>query len=88
MSEGHMPTELKFKILDYLKTKCKVCGNYMIDRFKRNKICSYYCWIKFNLGESEYFLFLFYAFFYIYYNLLKYLQDFSNEYADYFLDDI
>lgn len=88
MSERHMPTELKFKILDYLKIKCKICGNYMIDRYKKSKLCSYYCWVKFNLGWNDYLLFLFYKFFYFYYNLLKSLQDFSDDYADYFLDDI
>tara|TARA_B100001248_G_C27398416_1_gene467611 strand:+ start:5392 stop:5658 length:267 start_codon:yes stop_codon:yes gene_type:complete len=88
MAEKELPEELKNIILEFAKTKCKVCGSYMIDSFKSKKLCSVVCWIKFNFGINEFFLFTFYLVFFLYDLIFIKFPKFSNQYLDEILDEI
>ena len=88
MAERELPEELKNIIFEFVETKCKVCGRYMIDSFKSKKLCSIVCWIKFNFGINEFFLFTFYSVFFLYDLIFIEFPEFSNQYLDEILDEI
>lgn len=58
MTNKELPNELKYIIFDFIKSRCKVCGKYILDKYN-NKICSSLCFIKFYVGtDIIYFLLL------------------------------
>ena len=88
MAERELPEDLKNIIFEFVKTRCKVCGRYMIDSFNSKKLCSVVCWIKFNIGINEFFSIYFLFSIFLYDLIFIEFPKFSNHYLDEILDEI